>query len=133
MLEALYRFPLPGDAAVTGVQVRFGSVEIDTELKERPEAEADYEKARQEGRVLRHHWRIEACWPWQLDSRVGEGGSRIPGRHGAANCALRRKLALSLLQRNPSKQSIARKRKDAALDPQFLEEVLAGATKQGGV
>jgi len=35
---------------VTGVQVRFGSVEIATELKERPEAEADYEKARQEGR-----------------------------------------------------------------------------------
>src|SRR5438034_1481637 len=50
VVEALYRFPLPGDAAVTGVQVRFGSVEIETELKERPEAEAEYEAARQEGR-----------------------------------------------------------------------------------
>jgi Ca-activated chloride channel family protein len=49
-VEAVYRFPLPGDAAVTGVRVRFGAVEIHTELKERPEAEADYQKAREEGR-----------------------------------------------------------------------------------
>ena len=33
VLEALYRFPLPGDAAVTGVLVRFGAVEISAELK----------------------------------------------------------------------------------------------------
>src|SRR5437899_2281017 len=50
VVEAIYRFPLPGDAAVTGVRVRFGAVEIHTELKARPEAEADYEKAREEGR-----------------------------------------------------------------------------------
>ncbi|MDO9066612.1 MAG: hypothetical protein Q7U96_05990, partial [Chloroflexota bacterium] len=28
VLEAVYRFPLPGDAAVTAVTVRFGDVEI---------------------------------------------------------------------------------------------------------
>ncbi len=49
VLEALYRFPLPGDAAVTGVLVRFGGIEIRTELKEREKAEADYEQARQQG------------------------------------------------------------------------------------
>jgi Ca-activated chloride channel family protein len=49
-LEVLYRFPLPGDAAVTGVRVQFGDVEIHTELKERPEAEAEYDAARSEGR-----------------------------------------------------------------------------------
>src|SRR5438067_13257214 len=49
-LEALYRFPLPGDAAVTGVTVRFGNVQIQTQLKERPEAEAEYDAARREGR-----------------------------------------------------------------------------------
>jgi Ca-activated chloride channel family protein len=49
-LEAVYRFPLPGDAAVTGVTVRFGEVVIETELKEREEAEKDYERAREEGR-----------------------------------------------------------------------------------
>jgi Ca-activated chloride channel family protein len=49
-LEAAYRFPLPGDAAVTGVRVRFGEVEIATELKEREEASREYEQARDEGR-----------------------------------------------------------------------------------
>ena len=35
VLEAAYRFPLPGDAAVTAVRVRFGDAEIHAELKER--------------------------------------------------------------------------------------------------
>ena len=50
VIEALYRFPLPGDAAVTGVWVRFGEVDIKGKLKERSQAERDYEEARQEGR-----------------------------------------------------------------------------------
>jgi Ca-activated chloride channel family protein len=49
-IEALYRFPLPGDAAVTSVRVRFGAVEVRTELKERQQAESDYDRAKQEGR-----------------------------------------------------------------------------------
>lgn len=49
-LEALYRFPLPGDAAVTGVVVRFGDVEIRATLKEREEAEAEYEEAKAQGK-----------------------------------------------------------------------------------
>jgi Ca-activated chloride channel family protein len=49
-IEAVYRFPLPGDAAVTGVRVRFGEVEIEAELAERAAAEREYETARDEGR-----------------------------------------------------------------------------------
>ncbi|MGE0132999.1 MAG: VIT domain-containing protein [Blastocatellales bacterium] len=49
-LEAVYRFPLPGDAAVTAVRVLFGDVEIHAELKRRKQAETDYEEARLEGR-----------------------------------------------------------------------------------
>lgn len=49
-IEALYRFPLPGDAAVTGVRVRFGDVEVKTTLKERETAEAEYDEAKQSGR-----------------------------------------------------------------------------------
>lgn len=49
-IEALYRFPLPGDAAVTGVRVTFGAVAIRTELKERETAEADYNEAKRTGR-----------------------------------------------------------------------------------
>jgi len=49
VLEAVYRFPLPGDAAVTGVIVRFGEVAIRAELKAREQAEADYEAAKRRG------------------------------------------------------------------------------------
>ena len=50
VIEAVYRFPLPGDAAVTVVLVRFGDVEIRAELKERQRAESDYEEAKKQGR-----------------------------------------------------------------------------------
>lgn len=50
VVEALYRFPLPGDAAVTGVRVTFGDVEIHTSLKEREKAEAEYKEAKRTGR-----------------------------------------------------------------------------------
>jgi Ca-activated chloride channel family protein len=50
VLEAVYRFPLPGDAAVRRVVVTFGEVEIVAELKERRAAEQEYERAKQEGR-----------------------------------------------------------------------------------
>lgn len=49
-LEALYRFPLPGDAAVTNVTVRFGDVTIVATLRERAAAEAEYAAAKAEGR-----------------------------------------------------------------------------------
>ena len=45
-------------------------------------------------------------------------------RNGAENLALLRKLALMMLKRHPSKQSLACKQWNAALNPQFLEEVL---------
>ncbi len=49
MIEAIYRFPLPGDAAVNGVTVRFGDVAIVATLKARPEAEKEYTDAKQAG------------------------------------------------------------------------------------
>jgi Ca-activated chloride channel family protein len=49
VLEARYRFPLPGDAAVTGVVVRFGEVEVRTTLAARTDARAAYEAAKAAG------------------------------------------------------------------------------------
>ncbi|NLE76373.1 MAG: hypothetical protein GX605_06435, partial [Chloroflexi bacterium] len=49
VLEAVYRFPLPGDAAVTGVRVRFGDVEIVASLHEREKAKGTYDEAKQAG------------------------------------------------------------------------------------
>lgn len=83
--------------------------------------------ARKHAQALRNHWTIENNLHWQLDVSFGEDHSRIQDRRGAENFGLLRKLALSLLKRNPAKTSIARKRKAAALDTAFLEETLAGA------
>ena len=77
--------------------------------------------------ALRNHWGIENNLHWQLDVSFGEDASRVENRHGAANLALLRKLALSLLKRHPRKDSIARKRKHAAMNTAFLAETLAGA------
>ncbi len=50
VLEAVYRFPLPGDAAVMDVRVQFGDVEIVAALKERQQAETEYKEAVRQGR-----------------------------------------------------------------------------------
>jgi predicted transposase YbfD/YdcC len=84
--------------------------------------------ARRYAQALRQHWGIENNLHWQLDVSFHEDASRIENRHGAGNFALFRKLALALLKQHPRKDSIARKRKTAALDPEFLAETLAGAT-----
>ena len=85
--------------------------------------------ARRYAQALRSHWGIENNLHWQLDVSFREDASRIENRHGAANFALLRKMALNLLKHHPRKDSIARKRKTAALAPEFLAEALAGAAK----
>jgi predicted transposase YbfD/YdcC len=80
-------------------------------------------------KVLRGHWRIENNLHWQLDVSFREDANRTQERHGAVNAALLRKMALSLLKQNPAKDSIARKRKAAALDVDYLAEIMAGAAK----
>jgi predicted transposase YbfD/YdcC len=83
--------------------------------------------ARKYAQVLRNHWRIENNLHWQLDISFSEDQSRVQDRQSVENLALLRKIALCLLKRNPTTTSIARKRKAAALDADFLEEILLDA------
>lgn len=76
------------------------------------------------GRALRSHWGIENNLHWQLDVTFAEDANRVSKRNAAANLALLRRLTISLLQAHPAKLSIAKKRFAAALDPDFLEEIL---------
>jgi predicted transposase YbfD/YdcC len=85
--------------------------------------------ARRYGSALRDHWGIENQLHWQLDVSFREDDSRVENPHGATNLAMMRKVALGLLKQHPRKDSLARKRKTAALDPAFLGELLAGADK----
>jgi predicted transposase YbfD/YdcC len=76
------------------------------------------------GKALRNHWGIENHLHWQLDVTFDEDYNRVRKRRAAENLALLRRLTLSLLQAHPAKLSIAKKRFAAALDPDFLEEIL---------
>jgi predicted transposase YbfD/YdcC len=78
------------------------------------------------GTGLRNHWGIENALHWQLDVTFQEDHNRVSRRHAAENLALLRRLTLSLLRANPAKLSLAKKRFAAALDPDFLEEILRG-------
>lgn len=78
------------------------------------------------GKALRNHWGIENSLHWQLDINFGEDDNRVTKRHGAENLALLRRLTLSLLYAHPAKLSIAKKQFAAAMDPDFLEEILRG-------
>ena len=80
--------------------------------------------AKRYAKVMRNHWGIENNLHWQLDVTFGEDQNRVSKRNGAENLALLRKLALMMLKRHPSKLSLAGKQWNAALNPQFLEEVL---------
>jgi predicted transposase YbfD/YdcC len=84
-------------------------------------------RARYYGHALRNHWRIENNLHWQLDVSFDEDDNKTVNRQGAANLAIVRKLALTLLKRHPGKGSIRNKRQQAGWDTDFLEEVLCGS------
>jgi predicted transposase YbfD/YdcC len=83
--------------------------------------------------ALRGHWGIENGLHWQLDVSFDEDASRIQQRNAAENFAFMRKLALCLLKQHSAKLSMARKRKAAAWDPDFLAATLMGAAKAAKV
>jgi predicted transposase YbfD/YdcC len=85
-------------------------------------------RAKQLGRAIRSHWTIENTQHWSLDVTFGEDARRQQDRHGAANLAAVRRLALSLLrQEKTNKRGVKNKRLACALDPAYLLKVLANA------
>ncbi len=81
-------------------------------------------RVRRFAQAVRQHWCIENSLHWHMDITFGEDASRLSKRPAAENFALLRRLALGLLKRHPEKKSIACKRFAAALDTDFLEEIL---------
>ncbi|HEV3447120.1 MAG TPA: ISAs1 family transposase [Gemmataceae bacterium] len=81
-------------------------------------------KARYYGKSLRGHWRVENNLHWQLDVTFREDDSRVRQRTAATNLAVVRRLALNLTKQEGTQMSIAKKRFAAALDTDYLEEIL---------
>jgi predicted transposase YbfD/YdcC len=85
-------------------------------------------KAKALSAAIRKHWGIENGQHWSLDVTFHEDARRQQDRHGAANLAGVRRLALSLLrQEKTNKRGLKNKRLACALDPNYLLTVLANA------
>jgi predicted transposase YbfD/YdcC len=82
--------------------------------------------AEQLGRLIRRHWAVENELHWTLDVCFREDANRTRGRNAGANLGLIRRVAVSLLKQDPDKGSVPTKRLQAALDEQYLEQVLRG-------
>lgn len=73
---------------------------------------------------VRAHWSIENSFHWVLDAVFREDQARTQHECGAENLAVLRRIALNLLKQHPGKGSLKNKRYRAALDENFLLEVL---------
>jgi predicted transposase YbfD/YdcC len=77
------------------------------------------------GRAIRKHWSIENGQHWVLDITFAEDMRRQQDRHGAANLAAVRRLAVSLLRQDKTlKRGAKCKRMACALDPNYLLHIL---------
>ncbi len=77
--------------------------------------------------AIRRHWQIENNLHWVLDVSFQEDQCRIRDEIGAQNFALLRKIAINLVRRHEnSKESLKGRRKMAAWDNRYMEQVLTG-------
>jgi predicted transposase YbfD/YdcC len=81
--------------------------------------------AKKFGHAVRSHWGIENAVHWVLDIAFREDESRIRKGYAPENFAVLRHIALNLIRNNKSfKGSIKSKRFNAALDIEYLEEIM---------
>lgn len=79
---------------------------------------------------IRGHWSIENQLHHCLDVSFAEDRRRIHDENGAQNFALVTRYALSLLKREPTKMSVAMKRRRAAWGETYLLDVLSNGFPQ---
>ena len=81
--------------------------------------------ARQFAEAIRNHWFIENRFHWRLDVAMSEDDSRIRREKAAENLAGIRHIAFNLLNSHKTfKAGMKRKQKKAALDADYLSELL---------
>jgi predicted transposase YbfD/YdcC len=83
--------------------------------------------ARRFGTLVRGHWGIENSLHWQLDLSFDEDRNRTRKDHAAANLAVLRRIALSLLKNETSSNvGVKNRRLTAAWNTDYLHKVLFG-------
>ena len=85
------------------------------------------EAAETAARWIRGHWSVENCLHWQLDVYFREDLDRKRIRNAAANFSAVRKMVQNLLLNFKAKKaSVHRKRKLAARNPKFRDQIIQG-------
>jgi predicted transposase YbfD/YdcC len=75
--------------------------------------------------AAREHWDIENGLHWRLDVQMGEDACTIHDENAAQNFGTLRRMALMLLQREPSlKRGVSARQAKAARNTSYLESVL---------
>jgi predicted transposase YbfD/YdcC len=77
------------------------------------------------GALVRDHWAVENSLHWVLDMVFRDDECRLRTDHAPANFTTLKHMALNLIRRAKSKDSIRLRRKVAAWDDQFLVSLIA--------
>jgi predicted transposase YbfD/YdcC len=86
--------------------------------------------AERHSHVIRSHGRIENSLHWVLDVTFNEDASRVRQGNAADNLGLLRRLSINLLKHEPSRRSLKMKRYLAAMDNNFLLQVLSASSRE---
>ena len=78
------------------------------------------------GAIVRDHWSVENRLHWVMDMIFRDDECRVRTEHAPANFTTLKHMALNLIRRAPSKDSIRLRRKVAAWDDNFLACIIAG-------
>lgn len=75
--------------------------------------------------IIRSHWAIENSLHWVLDMNFRDDECRIRKDHGPANFTTIKHMAINLLRRSSSKNSLRMRRKNAAWNDDYLVSLVA--------
>ena len=78
------------------------------------------------GSLVRDHWAVENSLHWVLDMVFRDDECRLRTEHAPANFTTLKHMALNLIRRAKSKDSIRLRRKVAAWDDEFLVSLVTG-------
>jgi len=125
-LEPLRDWPgLKSVLAVETIRSVNGSGKTEAEIRYFLSSSADQPEVL--ANAIRRHWQIENSLHWVLDVTFNEDHCRIRDRNAVQNFSLLRKIAINLVRRHQtSKASLKGRRKMAAWDNHYMEQVLTG-------
>lgn len=126
VLEPLRDWPgLKTVLAVESIRSVNGSGKTEAEIRYFLSSSADQPEIL--AKAIRRHWQIENSLHWVLDVTFNEDHCRIRDRNAAQNFSLLRKIAINLVRRHhASKASLKGRRKMAAWNNRYMEQVLTG-------